>query len=73
MKFSDYEKSDFVRGKKHTGGFLNLRSVDFSWFPTAEPSPLPFVAHIREPILHFSSYILCICVRRVETSVYNIP
>ena len=68
-KISNYEKSDFVREKIHTGGILILRLVDFSWYPTAVPSPLSYVAHLMKPILHFSSYILCICVQRVETSV----
>ena len=35
---------DFCAEEKHASGNFNLRSVEFSLFPTPDPFPLPFIA-----------------------------
>ena len=58
---------DFLCGKKHASGNFNLRSVEFSLFPTPDPFPPPFIAPQRGPNSHFFAYILYSNILKVET------
>ena len=52
---------NFLCGKKHASGNFNLRSVEFSLFPTPDPFPLPFIAPQSGP-----SFVRCFL--HMETS-----